>query len=157
MKKIIFHLTLALLFLVLYSCSKNNTETVLLTGNWNVVNDSSLNTNKLFTLSSGDSGVSSSNYIGEQCPATFDLYSGENLRTSFVNCTYAFPAVDSAKYILAGNQIIISVFAQNAGCCSFTYFNPAITRTYTMSNMTTNTATLTFNSGMQTEIINLKK
>jgi hypothetical protein len=158
---------IALLFITLYSCSKKNTETGSLVGNWNVVNDSTFNTNKIFALSAGESGLSSSNFIGEYCQATFNFYSNGNIVTSFYNCTYCYPSVDSAKYVLAGNQITISIFAQNSGCCSFTYFNPVITRKYTISNLTANNATLTFNSvysspsggvsGMRIEIINLKK
>ncbi len=151
---------IVLLLLALCSCSKNNIDTGLLISNWNVVNDSSLNTNKIFTLSAGDSGISSSNYIGEQCPATFSIDSNGNVRTSYYNCTYGYPSVDSAKYVLASNQITIYIFAKDAGCCSFTYINPVISRTYSISNLTANTLTLSFTgdvSGLATEIINLKK
>ena len=157
MKNIFSGSVIALLLLTAYSCSKESPETGPLVGDWNVVNDSSFNTNKIYLLSLGESGVTSSNYIGEQCPATFNIDSNGTIRTSFYNCTYAFPSVDSAIYVVAGNQIAISIFAQNAGCCGVSYLNPAIKRTYTISNLTTNTLTLTFESGIMTEIINLKK
>jgi hypothetical protein len=160
MKNIFPHLMIALLLFTVSSCSKNSTETGSLVGSWNVVNDSSFNTNKIFTISAGDSGVASSNYVGEQCPADFDVESNGTMVTSFFKCSFAYPSVDSAKYVLAGNQITISIFAQNAGCCSFTYFNPVITRTYTIINLGANTATLGFTGGMSgsaTEIINLKR
>jgi len=73
---------------------------------------------------------------------------------------------DSAKYIVTNSQVAISILAQNLNCCSFTNFNPAIKRTYIISNLTANSATLTYsqiiNSSSQkqsiaTEIINLKK
>ena len=158
---------LGLLLLTVHSCSKNGSETSLLVGKWTVVNDSSLKTNMFYALPLGDSGTNSSNYIGEQCGATFDFYSDGNIVTSFFDCSFAFPLVDSAKYVLAGNQVTISILAQNLGCCSFTHLNPVITRRYTLSNLTANTVTLTFQSvysppsggvsGMETEIINLKK
>jgi hypothetical protein len=158
---------IALLLFTVYSFSIKITEPSLLLGNWYVVSDSSLNTNKLYTLSAGDSGIGSSNYIGEQCGATFNFYSNGNLVTSFFNCSFAYPSVDSAKYVLEGNQVTISIFAQNSGCCSFTYLTSVIKRTYLISNLTANTATLTFKSvhplpsegelAMKTEIINLEK
>jgi hypothetical protein len=138
-----------------------------LIGYWDVVNDSTLNTNTLYTLSRGDSGIISNNYLGEQCGATFDFFSNGNLVTSFFNCGYGNPLVDSAKYVQTGNQVTISIFAQYAGCCVPANFIPVITRTYTISNLTANSATLTFQSfyypasggasGMVTDIINLKK
>ena len=167
---------IALLLITVCSCSKKSIETRLLAGNWSVVNDSSLNTGAFFLKWVADSGISSSNYIndsnylgehsnyiGEQCGATFNFNSNGNMVTSFYNCTYGWPIVDSSKYLLTGNQITISIFAQKANCCSFTYFNPIITRTYTISNLTVNTSTLTFflptgvASDPRTEIINLKK
>ncbi|HEY5463004.1 MAG TPA: hypothetical protein VIJ95_07090 [Hanamia sp.] len=163
MKTVFLQLLTTLLILTIYSCSKTNIEAGLLVGNWNVVNDSSFNTNKFYTLSLVDSGISNSNYVGEQCGATFNFNSNGNMVTSFYNCTYGWPSVDSAKYVLASDQITISIFAQNAGCCSFTHLNPVVTRTYAISNLTVNTATLIFSipygsrlaSG--TEIINLKR
>jgi hypothetical protein len=150
----------ALLLFAACSCSKKGIETGLLIGNWNVTNDSSLNSNKFYTLPAGDSGISSSNYLAEQCGATFNFDSSGNLVTSFFNCSYAFPSIDLAKYVLAGNQITISIFARNSGCCSYANLSPVITRTYTISNLTANTARLTFKSidpSPSTEIINLKK
>jgi hypothetical protein len=167
MKNVIFPSIIALLLLIVYSCSKKSTQSSLLVGNWNVANDSSLNTNKFYTLSESDSGTVSSNYIGAQCAATFDVSSKGDIVTSFFNCSFGYPTVDSAKYALAGNQITISILAQNHNCCTLTYFNPAITRTYTISNLTATTATLTFSSvstspsggpaGPESEIINLSK
>ena len=172
MKNLFWIPLLLLSVFIYYSCSKKGVENNLLIGNWNVVNDSSLNTNTFFLLWVCDSGVSSSNYIngsnyiGEQCGATFNFNSNGNMVTSFYNCTYGYPLIDSAKYVFTGNQIAISIYAQNINCCSFTYFNPIITRTYIISNLTAHSATLTFEtvhpsplnvSGIETEIINLKK
>ena len=150
-----------------FSCSKSSMETGSLTGNWNVVNDSSVNTNKFYTLPEGVSGIISSNYIGAQCGANFNFYPNGSILTSFLNCSFAFSAVDSGSYVQAGNKVSISIVAQNAGCCSFAYLNPVITRTYLISNLTKNTATLTFQSvypsssggvsGLEIEMINLKK
>jgi len=162
MKNLLLLLMIISLLFTLYSCTKNNTETGSLIGNWNVVNDSSLNTNQFFTLIDGDSGIVTGNYNGEQCGATFNFNSNGILRTSFFNCIYGDgPIIDSANYIVKDNQVIISILAQNHSCCSFTYLNPVVARIYTISNLTANTATLTFQSvevsGMETEIINLKK
>ncbi|MGN6801990.1 MAG: hypothetical protein ACTHJN_08800 [Ginsengibacter sp.] len=120
-----------------------------------------------FRMYRNDSGILSDNYNGEQCGATFSFSSNGNLETSFYDCVYGFGSTrDSAKYIVTNSQVAISILAQNLNCCSFTNFNPAIKRTYIISNLTANSATLTYsqiiNSSSQkqsiaTEIINLKK
>ena len=171
MKTVLLQLLTTLVILAIYSCSKtnteaallNNTEDILLVGNWNVVNDSSSNTNAFYTLQAGDSGIISNNYNGEQCGATFNFGSNGYLVTSFYDCVYGFGStIDSAKYVVTNNQVTISIYAQG-DCCSFTHFNPVITRTYAISNLTANTATLTFSLLLGgklapgTEIINLKK
>ena len=154
-----------LLIITLYSCSKNNSENNELLGNWNVVNDSSVNTNQFYTLTAGDNGIIGSNYNGD-CNATFNFNSNGNLETSFFNCLYSPPSLDSAKYVVTNNQLTISIYAQSSGCCSFIYLNPLITRTYNISNLTAHAATLTFEmvhpsaegvSGVETEVINLKR
>ena len=158
---------------IYYSCSKkgveNNLQVVendLLAGKWSIVNDSSSNTNAFYTLQAGDSGIISSNYNGEQCGATFNFSSNGNLTTSFYDCIYGFGAeIDSAKYVVTNNKVTTSIYEQN-NCCSFVNFNPEISRTYIISNLTSHSATLTFEtvhpsplnvSGIETEIINLKK
>ncbi|MEO7046221.1 MAG: hypothetical protein ABI091_13005 [Ferruginibacter sp.] len=148
--------------LILYSCSKNNSENYSLVGNWNVVNDSSLNTNKFYSVSTGDTSVVSGNYNGVECGATFNFTSKGKIISSFDNCSFAYPLRDSAKYVLTNNQLTTTIYAQSSGCCSFIYLNPVITRTYKISNLTANTATLTYSqSGSSAlpviEIINLKK
>lgn len=158
---------LILSILTLYSCSKNNSENNGLAGDWNIVNDSSLNTNQFFALPLGDSGVISSNYNGKQCGATFNFDSNGILRTSFYNCMYGMgPTVDSAKYVVTNNQVAISIYARKFNCCSFVYLNPVIKRTYKITNLTANTATLTYSQvsnsllpeqSIPTEIINLKR
>ena len=157
----------ALILLTAYSFFTIRPDPNLLMGNWNVVNDSSFNTNKLYMLSSGDSDLNNSIYNGEECNATFHIYSNGNLVTSFFNCSFAYPSIDSAKYILAGDLITISIFAKNSGCCEFTYLPSAVKRTYLISNLTAKTATLTYKSvylspsgvelGVKSEIIVLKK
>jgi hypothetical protein len=157
-----------LLLFTLYSCSKKNTETGLLIGNWTVVNDSSLNTNAIYSLPAGESGISTNNYNGEQCGATFNFNSNGILITSFFDCFYGLgPTVDSADFIIKDNQVAIFIVAQGHGpYSSFNPVNPVATRTYSISNLTSNTATLTFqiippsfssSAGSVIEIITLKK
>jgi hypothetical protein len=155
-------LPIIILFLfTLYSCTKNNTETGLLIGNWTVINDSTVNTNAIYSLSAGESGISTNNYNGEQCGATFNFDSSGILRMSFSFCMYGFgPTVDSADYIVKDSQVGISIVAQGHGSYnSFNPVNPVAKRTYGISNLTANTATLTFqtSAGSAIEIINLKK
>lgn len=162
MKNLFLVYSLIISILILYSCSKNNSENYSLVGNWNVVNDSSLNTNKFYSLSIGDSGIISSNYNGVECGATFNFTSNGKIISSFNNCSFANPLRDSAKYVLTNNQLATSIYARSWGCCSFIYLNPVITRTYNISNLTANTATLTYSkvinsSSSAIEIINLKK
>ncbi len=174
MKNLLSLPIIILLLFTLYSCTKNNTgtknntETGLLIGNWTVINDSTLNSNAIYSLSAGESGITTKNYNGEQCGATFNFDSTGILRTSFFGCLYGFRAkIDSGKYIVNDNQVTISILAQGRGSYnSFHPVNPVATRTYTISNLTANTATLTFqiiytNSspslGSAIEIINLKK
>jgi len=75
--------------------------------------------------------------------------------------------IDSANYIVKGNQVTISIFAQRYGCCDyFNYYNPVFTRTYIVCNLTSNNLTLTYSNAngslsdettTKTEIINLKR
>ena len=152
--------TILLLF-TLYSCTKNNTENGLLTGNWTVINDSTKNTNAIYSLLAGESGISTNNYNGGQCGATFNFSSNGTLIITFSFCMYGFgPTVDSADYIVKDSQVAISIVAQGHGPSnSFNPVNPAAKRTFSISNLTANTVTLTFQisavSGI--EIINLKK
>jgi hypothetical protein len=167
MKTIFLPLMITLLTLVMYSCSKDKAASVSLVGNWSVVNDSSLNTNKLYTLPAGDSGIASSNYIGEQCAATLNFDSSSNLVSSFYNCNFDFPTVDLATYVATNNQATISIYSHNYNCCSYTNLNPVIKRVYTVSNLSVHSATLTYSpligdpvSSMkptEIEVINLKK
>jgi hypothetical protein len=91
--KILLSLPIIILLLfTLYSCTKNNTETGLLIGNWTVINDSTLNTNAIYSLPAGESGISTNDYNGEQCGATFNFNSNGILITSFFNCVYGFGA-----------------------------------------------------------------
>ncbi len=151
---------ISLLF-TLYSCTKSNNEDGLLIGNWTVINDSTLNTNAIYSLPAGDSGISTNNYNGEQCGASFNFNSNGILMTSFFGCIYGFgAALDSADYIVKDSLVAISIVAQGHGSSnSFNPVNPAAKRTYRISNLTANTATLTFqtSAGSVTEIINLKK
>jgi hypothetical protein len=157
-----------LLPLTLYSCTKSNTQTGLLIGNWTVINYSILNTNAIYVLPAGDSGISTNNYNGEQYGATFNFNSNGTLRISFSFCIYGFgPIVDSADFIIKDNQVAIFILAQGHGPYnSFNPVNPVVTRTYSISNLTVNTATLTFqiihgssspSAVSAIEIINLKK
>jgi hypothetical protein len=168
MKKLFSLSIIILLLFTLYSCTKNNTETGLLVGNWTVINDSTLNTNAIYSLSAGNSGVSTNNYNGEPCGATLNFNSNGILITTFSFCIFGFgPTVDSANFIIKDNQVAISIVAQgNGSSSSFNPVNPVAKRTYSISNLTANTATLTFqiihtplypsaDSGI--EIINLKK
>jgi|SRR5579862_8023111 len=162
MKRIFLSPIIVLLIIFLFSCSKDSSEIGSLVGNWNVVNDSSLNTDKICTLLLGDSGISSSNYNGEKCAATFNFKSNGVLLTSYFDCIYGYGATyDSANYIVKDNLITISILSQNHNCCSLSYPNPAVTRKYTITRLTANYATFTFQSalpsGMQSEIINLKR
>ncbi len=164
MKNVCYGPLVVFITFIMYSCSRTNTESASLVGNWKVVNDSSLNTNKIFTLSAGLGGIGSSNYLAQPCGATFNFNSNGNLATSFFDCSYAFPTVDSATYTVTGNQVTISIFAQNGGCCSFVYFNPVFTRTYTTTRLAANRATLFFSTALsasqepaKTETINLSK
>jgi hypothetical protein len=160
MKNLLSLPIIILLLFTLYSCTKNNTENGLLVGNWTVINDSTWNTNAIYSLPAGVSGIGTINYNGEQCGATFNFNSNGTLRTSFFNCIYGNgPTVDSADYIVKDSQVTISIVAQGRGPSnSFNPVNPVATRTYRISNLTANTATLTFQSsaGSVIEIINLK-
>ncbi len=161
-KKIPLSLTIIILSLFnLCSCTKNNTENGLLTGIWTVVNDSTVNTNAIYSLPAGDSGIGTINYNGEQCGATFNFSSNGTLRISFSFCIYGNgPIVDSADYIVKDSQVAISIVAQGHGSSnSFNPINPVAKRTYRISNLTANTVTLTFQTsvGPVIEIINLKK
>ncbi len=150
-----------LLLFTLHSCTKNNNENGLLTGDWTVINDSTNNTNAIYSLPAGESGIGSNNYNGEQCGATFNFSSNGTLITSFSFCIYGFgPTVDSADYIVKDSQVAISIVAQGHGTYnSFNPVNPLAKRTYNISNLTSNTATLTFqtSAGSVIEIINLKR
>ena len=167
MKNLFLVNLLILSVVTLYSCSKNNSENNSLVGDWNIVNDSSLNTNQFFTLPLGDSGIISSNYNGKECGAIFNFNSKGILETSFYNCIYGMgPTVDSAKYTVTNNQVAISIYARKFNCCSFVYLNPVIKRTYNITNLTANSATLTYSQvsnsvlpeqSTPTEIINLKR
>ena len=162
MKNLFLVYSLIISILILYSCSKNNSENYSLEGNWNVANDSSLNTNKFYSLSIGDSGIISSNYNGVECGGTFNFTSNGKIVTSFDNCSFAYPILDSAKYVITNNQLTTSIYAGSWGCCSFIYLNPVIKRIYSISNLTENTATLTYSQAISSsspsiEIINLKK
>jgi hypothetical protein len=158
----------AVLFIMLWtmailatSCSKKAGGKFLLAGKWRVVNDSSVNTNKLFSLSQKSNGIESSNYEGTLCPASFSFTAAGILVTSFFNCTYGGPTIDSATSRQTGDQITISIFAQTSGAGTFyTYFNPVFSRTYTVSNLTANAVRLSFGTGGaggQTEVINLER
>ncbi len=161
MKNLLSLSIIILLLSTLYSCTKNNTENGLLTGNWTVINDSTKNTNAIYSLPAGDDGISTNNYNGEQCGATFNFSSNGTLIISFSFCIYGFgPSVDSADYIVKDSQVDISIVAQGHGPYnSFNPVNPVATRTYRLSNLTANTATLTFqnSAGSAIEMINLKK
>jgi len=159
-----------LLLFTQYSCTKNKTQTQtgLLIGNWTVINDSTLNSNAIYALPAGDSGMSSNNYNGEPCGATFNFNSNGTLRTTFSFCIYGFgPTVDSASFIIKDNQVTMSILAQGHGPSnSFNPVIPVVTRTYRIGDLTANTATLTFqigptssspSAGSAVEIINLKK
>lgn len=141
--------------LTLFSCTKKGAAAAMWAGTWEVVSDSSVNTNKLYTLSENENGVASSNYAGEQCPATFSFHSDGTLITSFFNCLFGGPTVDSARYLQSANQITISILAQCSGACSTMPSVPVVTRTYTISQLTAYTATLSFGagSGDQSEVI----
>ena len=167
MKKILLAIILCMSILAFNSCSKSNSVNNVLIGNWSVVNDSSLNTNQFYTLYAGDTGITSINYNGTECGATFSFNSNGNLETSYWDCIYGFGAtIDSANYVVKNDQITISIYDQN-DCCSFTHFDPAIIRQYTITNLTEHTATLTYSQIIsnpvselehnRTEIINLKK
>jgi hypothetical protein len=169
MKNLLMVAMIIVLLFTLYSCSKNNTETGSLIGNWIVVKDSTHNTNAIYSLSAGDSGISTNNYNGEQCGATFNFNSNGLLSTHYFMCTYGLEGpIDSANYVVKDNRVAISIFAQgrDAGPSTFIYFNPGFARTCTISNLTANTATLTFHidfaysapvGGSMVEIINLEK
>jgi hypothetical protein len=154
---------IVLLLFTLYSCAKNNTsnENGLLAGNWTVINDSTFNTNAIYSLSAGDSGIRTNNYNGEPCGASFNFNSNGTLKTIFSFCFFGFgPTVDSADYIVKDSQVRISIVAQGWGPSdSFNPVKPVATRTYRISNLTANTATLTFqtSAGSMIEIINLNK
>ncbi len=151
---------ISLLF-TLYSCTKNNNENGLLIGDWTVINDSTKNTNTIYSLPAGESGISTNNYNGGQCGATFNFSSNGTLITSFSFCSFGFgPTVDSADYIVKDSQVAISIVAQGHGPSnSFNPVNPVAKRTYSISNLTANTVTLTFQTsvGSMIEMINLKK
>jgi hypothetical protein len=102
-----------LLLFTLYSCAKSNTENGLLTSDWTVINDSTWDTNAIYSLPAGASGIGTINYNGEQCGATFNFNSNGILITSFFNCIYGNGAtIDSADYIVKDSQVTISIAAR---------------------------------------------
>src|SRR5580693_6296461 len=113
MKMIFLFAVLAWLLFAVDACHKSSAVTGSLAGSWEVVNDSSLNTNKFYTLATGDSGIVSSNYKGAQCGATFNFKSNGFLLTSFFDCIYGYgPTFDSASYIVKGDQVTVSILSQ---------------------------------------------
>jgi hypothetical protein len=162
MKKKLLMLSFILTILIEFSCSKKNHEMNSLVGKWSVVNDSILNSN--FIVHLRDSTLYNGNYIG-QPEDHFNFTSNGTLGIQLDSDLFA-PLYDSAKYnVTSNNQVEISNYFLG-GAIAGHYINPVESRTYVISNLTSHTATLTFQtvypsaenvSGIETEIINLKK
>lgn len=166
MKKILLVLPFILTVFLEYSCSKNNSGDNVLVGKWSIVNDSTLNTPYILDL--GDTVGYGGNYIGEPNDY-FNFSSNGTLIVLSNSADNGFlSTTDSSKYnAVTNNQVEISIyFIGFSWGPANQYINPAESRTYVISNLTTHSATLTFEtvhpsamnvSGIETETINLKR
>lgn len=164
MKNLFWISALILSMLIGYSCSKKGIENDLLAGKWSIVNDSILNSSYITNLE--DSTKFSGNYVGG--PNDYFNFTSNGTLVVALSPNTWFSTVDSAKYkMVTSNQVEISNYFIGYGWAPVShYINPVESRTYVISNLTSHSATLTFAtvhpssvnvSGIETEIINLKK